>query len=229
MGIHKDLGVIPFFFESFNGRRPMRRGKNMMRLIAFVGCLFACHHLQTAATEYQSNIEIVALGTSNTNCKNVQLEDKFTTVLEKILNEQGIKARVINGGVDGDTPRWMLKRVQELVTDKTKIVLFEPGPNDTYKERSIRDSEKVIEWIKSKNIPIIYASNNVIQSVVEGKEFSDKWGMTYYGPTFKGLPLNRDYRQYDMPGQAGHMTAKGCHLWADQMAAFVQLELEKSK
>lgn len=200
-----------------------------MKLIAFVGCLFALIHLQTVAAEHQPDIEIVALGTSNTNCKNVQLEDKFTTVLEKILNEQGIKVRVINGGVDGDTPRWMLKRAQELVTDKTKIVLFEPGPNDTYKERSIRDSEKVIEWIKSKNIPIIYSSNNVIQSVAEGKEFSDKWGMTYYGPTFKGLLLDRAHRQYDMPGQAGHMTAKGCHMWASQMVPFVQLELEKTK
>ena len=57
----------------------------------------------------------------------------------------------------------------------------------------------------------------MVQNVTEAKEFSEKWGMTYYGPTFKGMPLNRDYRQYDMPGQAGHMTAKGCHLWATQI------------
>jgi lysophospholipase L1-like esterase len=201
----------------------------MKKLIVFIGCLFTFQHIPVVAAEFKSDFDIVALGTSNTNCKNVQLEDKFTTVLEKILNEQGIKARVINGGVDGDTPRWMLKRAQELVTDKTKIVLFEPGPNDTYKERSIRDSEKVIEWIKTKNIPIIYSSNNVVQNVTEAIEFSEKWGMSYYGPTFKGMPLNRDYRQYDMPGQAGHMTAKGCHLWAIQMASFVQLEIKKSK
>jgi lysophospholipase L1-like esterase len=200
--------------------------KRLIKLSAFL-FIFPCINL--FAGESQSHIEIVALGTSNTNCKNVQLEDKFTTVLEKILNEQGVKARVINGGVDGDTPRWMLKRVQELVTDKTKIVLFEPGPNDTYKEGSIRDSGKVIEWIKTKNIPIIYSSNNVVQNVTEAREFSEKWGMTYYGPTFKGMPLNRDYRQYDMPGQAGHMTAKGCHLWATQMASFVQFELDKTK
>lgn len=200
-----------------------------MRVITLIGCLFTFQHFSGFTAELQTDIEIVALGTSNTNCKNVQSEDKFTAVLEKILNEQGVNARVINAGVDGDTPRWMLKRVQDLVTEKTKIVLFEPGPNDTYKERNIQDSVKVIEWIKSKNIPIIYASNNVIQSVTEAKEFSDKWGMVYYGPTFKGLLLNREYRQYDMPGQAGHMTAKGCHLWATQMAPFVQLELAKTK
>ena len=200
----------------------------MKRLIELFAFLFIFPCLNIFASENPSYIEIVALGTSDTNCKNVQIEDKFTTALEKILNEQGVKARVINGGVDGDTPRWMLKRAQELVTDKTKIVLFEPGQNDTYKERSIRDSEKIIEWIKTKNIPIIYSSNNVVQNVTEAKEFSEKWGMTYYGPTFKGMPLNRDYRQYDMPGRAGHMTAKGRHLWATQMASFV-IELEKSK
>ena len=200
----------------------------MKRLIELFAFLFIFPCLNIFASENPSYIEIVALGTSNTNCKNVQIEDKFTTALEKILNEQGVKARVINGGVDGDTPRWMLKRAQELVTDKTKIVLFEPGQNDTYKERSIRDSEKIIEWIKTKNIPIIYSSINVVQNVTEAKEFSEKWGMTYYGSTFKGMPLNRDYRQYDMPGRAGHMTAKGRHLWATQMASFV-IELEKSK
>ena len=204
----------------------MKIVKRLIELFAFL-FIFPC--LNIFASENPSYIEIVALGTSNTNCKNVQIEDKFTTALEKILNEQGVKARVINGGVDGDTPKWMLKRAQELVTDKTKIVLFEPGQNDTYKERSIRDSEKIIEWIKTKNIPIIYSSINVVQNVTEAKEFSEKWGMTYYGSTFKGRPLNRDYRQYDTPGKAGHMTAKGCHLWATQMASFVQLELEKSK
>ena len=203
----------------------MKIVKRLIELFAFL-FIFPC--LNIFASENPSYIEIVALGTSNTNCKNVQIEDKFTTALEKILNEQGVKARVINGGVDGDTPKWMLKRAQELVTDKTKIVLFEPGQNDTYKERSIRDSEKIIEWIKTKNIPIIYSSINVVQNVTEAKEFSEKWGMTYYGSTFKGMPLNRDYRQYDMPGRAGHMTAKGRHLWATQMASFV-IELEKSK
>jgi hypothetical protein len=183
--------------------------------------------VQTSTAQTNDPIEIVALGTSNTNCKNVELEDKFTAVLQKILNAQSINAVVINGGVDGDTPRWMLKRAQDLITKKTKLVIFEPGPNDTYKERSIRDSEKVIEWIKSLNIPIIYASNNVVQSVSEAKEFSDKWGMVYYGPTFKGLLLDREHRQFDMPGQAGHMTAKGCQIWATQMAPFVQLILEK--
>ena len=127
----------------------MKIVKRLIELFAFL-FIFPC--LNIFASENPSYIEIVALGTSNTNCKNVQIEDKFTTALEKILNEQGVKARVINGGVDGDTPKWMLKRAQELVTDKTKIVLFEPGQNDTYKERSIRDSEKIIEWIKTKNI-----------------------------------------------------------------------------
>ena len=55
--------------------------------------------------------EIYALGTSNTNCKGVDRAKTFTAHLEELLRADGVDARIINGGVDGDRPVWMEKRL----------------------------------------------------------------------------------------------------------------------
>lgn len=55
--------------------------------------------------------EILALGTSNTNCKGVERSKIFTAHLEELLRAEGFDANVINAGVDGDTPARMIKRL----------------------------------------------------------------------------------------------------------------------
>lgn len=44
-----------------------------------------------------------------------------------------------------------------------------------------------------------------------------KYGAYYYGHWIKDVPIDVLYRQYDQPGQAGHMTVAGCQLWAKNM------------
>ena len=73
--------------------------------------------------------EIFALGTSNTNCKNSG--QAYTSKLNELLAQDKINATVINAGVDGDRPAFMMTRLEQglKANPNIKIVIFEPGPN----------------------------------------------------------------------------------------------------
>ena len=51
----------------------------------------------TAITSNAFAFEILALGTSNTNCKNANAA--YTNTLNDLVTKSGIQAQVINGGV----------------------------------------------------------------------------------------------------------------------------------
>ncbi len=170
--------------------------------------------------------EIFALGTSNTNCKGVDRSKIFTVKLEELLHADGIDAKVINAGVDGDKPMWMLDRLQQGVTDQTKIVLFEPGPNDRNKSSNVESSEKVLAALQKMNMPTIYISAPIIQTNSEAQETAAKYGAYYYGHWIKGVPVDRVHRQYDQ-SSGGHMTAEGCQLWASNIQPLVKHVIEE--
>lgn len=103
-------------------------------------------------------------------------------------------------GVDGDKPFWMINRMKTLVHETTRLVLFEPGPNDANKSSNVEYSEKILADLQSKNIPVIYLSNPRIQDEVEAQTTANKFGAYYYGAWNKGVPTDRIHRQYDLPG-----------------------------
>ena len=73
--------------------------------------------------------EIFALGTSNTNCKGAG--QAYTSTLNDLLGQEKINAQVINSGVDGDKPTFMMTRLEQglKANPNIKIVIFEPGLN----------------------------------------------------------------------------------------------------
>ncbi len=180
--------------------------------------------LLQALCQHSAAFEILAIGSSNTNCKNVDRSQIFTAHLESMLKTDGINATVINGGKDGDEPIWMIRRLTDSIKADTKIVILEPGPNDKSKSRSIEYSEKMLTMLKEKQIPTIYVSNNNVQSAEEAKEFVKGFGAYYYGNFASNMPVTQEYRQYDggHGGGAGHLTAKGCEQWAKSIMPLVK-------
>ena len=55
--------------------------------------------------------EIFALGTSNTNCKGAG--QAYTNALNDMFAQEKINAQVINAGVDGDRPVFMMPRLEQ--------------------------------------------------------------------------------------------------------------------
>ena len=169
-------------------------------------------------------LEILAIGTSNTNCKGVDRAKIFPAQLEGLLRADGIDATVINDGVDGDMPHWMINRVTGIgFLDRAQLVIFEPGPNDRNKSSNVEYSEKVLAHLQERKIPAIYVSHGQIQSTEAAQATAEKYGAYYYGHWTTGVPVDKIHRQYDMGhGRPGHMTAEGCQLWARNMLPLVK-------
>lgn len=73
---------------------------------------------------------VVALGASNTAGHGVGAALAYPAVLERLLKERGIKVRVRNAGISGETTGKMLARLDVSVPAGTRVVLFQPGSND---------------------------------------------------------------------------------------------------
>jgi hypothetical protein len=159
--------------------------------------------------------EIYALGTSNTNCKNAG--QTYTKTLNELFKQEGIDATVINGGVDGDRPVWMMNRLTSNVNNNTKIVIFEPGPNDRNKTSNVEESEKILSYLKQHNMPTVFVSNSIIWSKEEADQMAAKYNAYYYGHWAKNIPKDTTHRQFDIGSEGGHATSEGCKLWATYM------------
>lgn len=182
--------------------------------------LFALALLTVCAQAH--SFDIVAFGTSATNCRNVDRSQIFPVKLQEILQSKGYNVRVINAGVDGDRPVWMVNRIKTVLTPDTKIVIFEPGPNERVKEWAMEPTEKVLSYLKEMNMPTVYAYNGIVQNADEAKETSEKYGAVNYGAWRRDIPINRDHFQYDTNVGNGHLTAEGCALWAKNMAPIIE-------
>jgi acyl-CoA thioesterase I len=75
-------------------------------------------------------LNIVAVGASNTSGFGVGTENAYPAVLERLLRQKGIDARVTNAGVWGDVTAGMRNRLEAAVPKGTDIVILQPGAND---------------------------------------------------------------------------------------------------
>jgi len=171
--------------------------------------------------------EIFALGTSNTNCKGGG--EAYTTTLNEILTQEKINAQVVNAGINGDRPQFMMVRLEQGLKafPNTKIVIFEPGPNEKNKRFNLEASKEILKYLQAMKMPTIYVSNTTIQTDEEAKEFARQFGAYDYGNWSNRVPRDRGHRQYDQGGP-GHMTAEGCKLWATNMVPFIKQVIKEA-
>jgi hypothetical protein len=177
--------------------------------------------------------EIYALGTSGTNCKGVARDQIFTVKLEEMLKAKGINADVINGGIDGDNPLWMIKRLDPALEKykSVKLVIFEPGPNQPTGATN-EYSKLILEKLQKMNMPTIYISPPpYIQPPELVAELEKKYGFYYYGNWKDNIPWNNEYRQAnDLSSKSGgHLTALGCLKIAELMLPLVVRVIEEKQ
>jgi hypothetical protein len=179
--------------------------------------------------------EIYALGSSATNCLGVDRDKIYPVKLQEILRSHGVDATVVNGGIDGDRPAWMFKRLPAALNANTRLVIFEPGPNDPDKKYALEYTEKTLAFLRDRNMPTIYVSNPKIQSESEAAATAQKYGATSFGSYAKNIPVDREHWQFDNEksfggagkGAGGHLTAAGCLIVAQRMAPFVEQVLRE--
>jgi len=101
----------------------------MMKLHTHVLLLVLC----LSSPGFGAEINIVALGASNTYGKTVARGHDYPAQLQAMLRAKGYDARVTNAGINGDTTAGMAARLDSAVPAGTRIVILQPGGNDRRK------------------------------------------------------------------------------------------------
>jgi acyl-CoA thioesterase-1 len=101
------------------------------RWIACAAALTAGIMLTCLSEARAQSTTIVAFGGSNTRGKGVSPSEAWPARLQAMLRAKAVNASVINAGVDGDTSRGMLARLDSAVPSDTDIVILHvSGRND---------------------------------------------------------------------------------------------------
>ena len=149
------------------------------------------------------------------------LDKKYhlSSVLENNLNKNGLKVKVINASVSGDTSAGGLNRIEWTIAEKNiDLILIGLGANDMLRGISPNETEKnlekTIKKILNKNIQIILAG--MVAPDSHGKDYknkfdkiykklSDKYDLTLVPFLLDGVALNPDLNLED----GMHPNAKG--------------------
>jgi acyl-CoA thioesterase-1 len=124
---------------------------------------------------------IVAFGDSLTAGYGLPAAEGFATRLGAALTAAGVGARVINGGVSGDTTAGGLARVDWLLADKPDLVIVELGANDALRgldpEETRRNLDAIIERIQNAGARILLTGMRAPPNL--GREYAEEFNRIF--------------------------------------------------
>lgn len=105
----------------------------------------------------------------------------YPAVLEKLLQENGYRYRVINAGISGETSSGALTRVDWVLTTEPDIIILETGANDGLRgidpELTQRNIEEIISYFQTKKISVVLAGMRMAPNL--GFNFTEKFAQIY--------------------------------------------------
>jgi acyl-CoA thioesterase-1 len=114
---------------------------------------------QAAADEERPRI--VAFGDSLTAGFGVAADEAYPARLQRRLQEEGLRYRVINAGVSGDTTAGGLRRVDWALKSRPEIVILELGANDGLRGLKLEETkanlERIIERCQDASVTVVLA------------------------------------------------------------------------
>ena len=135
----------------------------------------------------KADYKVVLFGDSLMSGYGLDKKYHLSNVLEKNLNKKGLKVKVINASVSGDTSAGGLNRIDWTINEKNiDIILLGLGANDMLRGISPNETEKNLEEI------IIKILNKKIQIVIAGMIAPDSHGDDYkneFDKIFKRLSI----------------------------------------
>ena len=135
----------------------------------------------------KADYKVVLFGDSLMSGYGLDKKYHLSNVLEKNLNKKGLKVKVINASVSGDTSAGGLNRIDWTISEKNiDIILLGLGANDMLRGISPNETEKNLEEI------IIKILNKKIQIVIAGMIAPDSHGDDYkneFDKIFKRLSI----------------------------------------
>ena len=135
----------------------------------------------------KADYKVVLFGDSLMSGYGLDKKYHLSNVLEKNLNKKGLKVKVINASVSGDTSAGGLNRIAWTISEMNiDIILLGLGANDMLRGISPNETEKNLEEI------IIKILNKKIQIVIAGMIAPDSHGDDYkneFDKIFKRLSI----------------------------------------
>jgi len=104
---------------------------------------------------------IVAFGDSLTAGLGVGADETYPAELQRRLDALGLRYRVINAGVSGETTAGGLRRVPWILRSKPAIVILELGANDGLRGLRVDETkanlERIIQQLQQSGVQVILA------------------------------------------------------------------------
>ena len=133
--------------------------KNCHKLLIF--CVFILGSSLIAVTSHARELKLLAFGDSLIAGYGLPKKDGFSDQLEATLNHAGIRLKVINAGVSGDTSAGGLSRIDWALGAKPDAILLELGANDSLRgiDPAITkmNLQKILTKLQKIGAPILFA------------------------------------------------------------------------
>lgn len=186
---------------------------------------------QSTAVADEDRPRIVAFGDSLTAGFGVAAEQAYPARLQRRLEEQGLRYRVINAGVSGDTTAGGLRRVDWVLKSRPHFVILELGANDGLRGLNIEQTkanlEGIIQRCQEAGVTVILAGMKLPPNY--GREYTNGFEAIYPA-------LAKQYRltliRFFLDGVAGsaslnqadgiHPTSQGYSIIADKVMETVK-------
>ena len=111
---------------------------------------------------------VVALGASNTFGKGVARSEAYPAQLAEMLRARGRNVRVVNAGINGDTTGGMLRRLDSVTPNDTRVVILQPGGNDARKgvadERSANIAA-IKQKLAARGVAVVMMERGMLQGL----------------------------------------------------------------
>jgi acyl-CoA thioesterase-1 len=155
-------------------------------------------------------VRILALGDSLTAGYGLPVEAGFTAVLQRELTAMGVDAKVLPGGVSGDTTAGGLARLDWALAEKPDIAIVELGGNDGLRGLSPKETranlDAILKKLKAAKVRVLltgmYAPPNLGKEY--GREFNAvfpalaaKYGVAFYPFFLEGVAARPELNQRD--------------------------------
>lgn len=136
----------------------------------------------TISTKSEDLPAIVAFGDSLTAGYGLSSEESYTSLLQRKLDENNYRYRVVNAGVSGDTSAGGARRVDwALQSGNVKVLILELGGNDGLRGLPVTDLRKnlsqIIERAQAKGVKVILAGMEAPPNM--GAEYTLEFRQTF--------------------------------------------------
>ena len=174
-----------------------------------------------------TDITVVALGDSLTAGYGLEPDDIFPVRLERSLRARGIRVRVVNAGISGDTTAGGLARLDWSLADRPDLMVVQLGGNDALRgiEPAVTRAnlDTIIAHIRAAGVAVVLAGMHAPPNMGDryAAEFNAIFpdlarahGVTLYPFFLDGVAARPEYNQ----GDGIHPNRRGVEIIVERFA-----------